>query len=145
MVTTSGRSTGKKKKPVLVINFLENAREFAEILTSTGAKTWWHFCRSVPREASTLILKIRSWTVRSDLKNKAFSADFVFIFEIRSSSARSDLKNKCWLLWVLYCSDKNIEQKKKNMEKCPRFAKALAIYRIEKPRNPENRRKNREI
>ena len=47
-----------------------------------------------PREASTLIFKIRSCTVKSDLENKAFSADFVLIFKIRSYNARSDLKNK---------------------------------------------------
>ena len=49
---------------------------------------------SLPREASTLIFKIRSCTVRTDLKNKAFSAAFVLIFKIRSYSARSALKNK---------------------------------------------------
>ena len=48
----------------------------------------------IPRQASTLIFKIRSCTVRSDLKNKAFSADFVPAFKIRSDSARSDLQNK---------------------------------------------------
>ena len=47
----------------------------------------------LPREASDLIFKIRSCTVRSDLKNKVFSAVFL-IFKIRSYSARSDLKNK---------------------------------------------------
>ena len=46
------------------------------------------------REASTLIFKIRPCTVRPDLKNKAFSADFVLILKIRSYNARSDLKNK---------------------------------------------------
>ena len=38
--------------------------------------------------------KIRSCTVRTDLRNKASSADFVLNFKIRSNSARSDLKNK---------------------------------------------------
>ena len=33
-----------------------------------------------PREASTLIFKIRSCTGRTDLKNKAFSADFCLFF-----------------------------------------------------------------
>ena len=48
----------------------------------------------LPREASDLIFKIRSCTVRTDLKNEAFSADFVLIFKIRSYTARSDLENK---------------------------------------------------
>ena len=48
----------------------------------------------LPRDASTLIFKIRSCTVRSDPKKKAFSAAFVLIFKIRSHNARSDLKNK---------------------------------------------------
>ena len=49
----------------------------------------------LPREASDLIFKIRSCTVRSDLKNKVFfSAIFVHIFKIRSCTVRSDLRNK---------------------------------------------------
>ena len=46
-----------------------------------------------PEEASTLIFNIRSCVVRSDLKNKVFSA-FLLVLKIRSYSARSDLKNK---------------------------------------------------
>ena len=38
-------STGKK--PALVMIFLENTREFSEIITSTGAKFWLRFCLSV--------------------------------------------------------------------------------------------------
>ena len=34
-------STGK------VIIFLENARDFHKIITSTGAKFWWRFCPSL--------------------------------------------------------------------------------------------------
>ena len=47
-----------------------------------------------PREASTLIFKIRSCTVRSDLKSKHEISRKGLIFKIRSYSARSDLKNK---------------------------------------------------
>ena len=47
-----------------------------------------------PREASTLVFKIRSCTVRSDLKNKSEISRRCLIFKIRSYSARSDLKNK---------------------------------------------------
>ena len=47
-----------------------------------------------PREASTLIFKIRSCSVITDLQSKPFSADFAFLFKIRSYRARSDLKNK---------------------------------------------------
>ena len=54
---------------------------------------FWKTARK-PREASALIFKIRSCITRTDLKNKAFSADFVPIFKIRSCSVRSDLKNK---------------------------------------------------
>ena len=46
------------------------------------------------REASTLIFKIRSCTVRSDLINKHEISRKCLIFKIRSYSARSDLKNK---------------------------------------------------
>ena len=45
VLTRQGCSTGKS--PVLVIIFLENAREFPEIITSTGAKFWLRFCLSV--------------------------------------------------------------------------------------------------
>ena len=45
-----------------------------------------------PRKASILICKIRSCVVKSDLKNKLFSAEFVFILKIQSYNARSDLK-----------------------------------------------------
>ena len=34
------------QKTVLVIIFLENTREFPEIITSTGAKFWLRFCLS---------------------------------------------------------------------------------------------------
>ena len=49
---------------------------------------------TLPREASTLTFKIRSCIVRTDLKNKAFSADVMLVFKIRSYSARSDIGNK---------------------------------------------------
>ena len=44
-MTRRARSTGKK--PILVIIFLENTREFPEIITNTGANFWLHFCLSV--------------------------------------------------------------------------------------------------
>ena len=34
-------------KPVLVIIFLENTREFPEMISSTGAEFWLRFCLSV--------------------------------------------------------------------------------------------------
>ena len=43
---------------------------------------------TIPREASTLILKIRSYIARSDLKNKAVSA--VFCLFIRSDLTAQD-------------------------------------------------------
>ena len=46
-----------------------------------------------PREARDLIFKIRSCTVRSDLKRRYF-LQFLIIFKIRSCTVRSDLKNK---------------------------------------------------
>ena len=50
---------------------------------------------SEPREASTLIIKLRSCTVRSDLKNThEISRKCLMLTKIRSYSARSDLKNK---------------------------------------------------
>ena len=52
-----------------------------------------HYVSRRPREARDLTSKIRSCTVRSDLKNKAFSAVVLLIFKIRSYSARSDLRN----------------------------------------------------
>ena len=36
-----------RQKPVLVVIFVENTREFLEIITSTGAKSGLHFCLSV--------------------------------------------------------------------------------------------------
>ena len=45
-------------------------------------------------EASTLIFKIRSCTVRSDLKTKHKISRKCLIFKIRSYNARSDLRNK---------------------------------------------------
>ena len=36
-----------RQKSVLVIIFLENAREFHKIITNTGATFWWKFCPSV--------------------------------------------------------------------------------------------------
>ena len=59
MLTRRRCSTGKK--PVLVIIFLENAREFPEIITSTGAKFWLRFCLSV------LVLVIFSLRLRVTL------------------------------------------------------------------------------
>ena len=47
-----------------------------------------------PEKRALLIFKIRPCAVRSDLKIRHFSADFVLIFKIRSYSARSDLKNR---------------------------------------------------
>ena len=47
-----------------------------------------------PREARDLIFKIRSYSARSDLKNKQKNCRKCLIFKIRSYSARSDLKNK---------------------------------------------------
>ena len=47
-----------------------------------------------PREASTLIFKIRSCTVRSDLKSKHKISRKCLIYKIRSCSATSDLKFK---------------------------------------------------
>ena len=47
-----------------------------------------------PREASTLIFKTRSCTVRGDLKNKPKITRRCLIFKIRACNARSDLKNK---------------------------------------------------
>ena len=44
-----------------------------------------------PKEASTLIFKIRSCTVRSDLKTKHESSRKCLIFKIHSYDARSDL------------------------------------------------------
>ena len=44
--------------------------------------------------SGTLILTVRSCITRTDLRNKAFSADIVHTFKIRSYSARSDLENK---------------------------------------------------
>ena len=48
--------------------------------------------RNRPREARDLISKIRSCTVRSDLKNKQENCRKCLIFKIRSYSARSDLR-----------------------------------------------------
>ena len=76
-----------------------------------------------PREARDLISKIRSWTVRSDLKNKAFSAVFCLflrsdltvqdrILEIRSLASlgiqpRNRAKKFTWHLcratWLIFC------------------------------------------
>ena len=68
--------------------------------TLRSGKLWadfsfFFFCclRLVTREASTLIFKIRSRIVRSDLKDKTLSAHFIG-YKIRYYSARSDLKNK---------------------------------------------------
>ena len=52
------------------------------------------YLREKPREARDLIFKIRSYSARSDLKNKQKTAEKYLIFKIRSYSARSDLKNK---------------------------------------------------
>ena len=48
--TTTGADAPEAQhqlKPVLVLIFLENTREFPEIITSTGAKFWLCFCLSV--------------------------------------------------------------------------------------------------
>ena len=66
----------------------EILRKFCQSLGPQGL-----FLRNA-REASTHILEIRSCIARTDLKNKAFSADFVPFSKIRSYSARSDLKSK---------------------------------------------------
>ena len=59
------------------------------------------FCRHaaltlchLPREARDLIFKIRSYSARSDLKNKRKNCRKYLNFKIRSYSARSDLKNE---------------------------------------------------
>ena len=64
------------------------------VFSTAGSLGFFFFKSKLPREASTLIYKIRSCAVRPDLKNKVFLADFGFILKIRSYSARSDLKNK---------------------------------------------------
>ena len=46
VLTRRGRSTGKSQY-WLVIVVLENAREFPEMITSTGARFWPGFCPSV--------------------------------------------------------------------------------------------------
>ena len=58
---------------------------------------------AMPREASTLIFKIRSCIVRSDLQNKHEISRKCLIFKICSYSARSDLKKKS--ACVSRCSD----------------------------------------
>ena len=55
---------------------------------------WLLVARFLPREASDLISKIRSCTVRSDLRNKVFFCNVLLISKIRSYSGRSDLRNK---------------------------------------------------
>ena len=47
--TTGADASGAqyRQKPVLVMIFLENTREFPEIITSTGAKFWLRFGLSV--------------------------------------------------------------------------------------------------
>ena len=57
-------------------------------------KTLALFGASLPREASTLFFKIRSCTVRSDLKNRHKIGRKCRVLKIRSCSARSELKNK---------------------------------------------------
>ena len=42
VLSRSGCSTGKWL-PILIMNFLENTREIPEMITNTGAKSWWHF------------------------------------------------------------------------------------------------------
>ena len=65
-----GRSTGKN--PVLVIIFLENTREFPEIITSTGAKFWLRFC------LSALVLVIfKSPILRRFSNSKCFLEGFL--------------------------------------------------------------------
>ena len=49
-ITTTGADASVvqyRQKPVLVIIFLENTRDFPEIITSTGAKFSCNFCPSV--------------------------------------------------------------------------------------------------
>ena len=50
--------------------------------------------RGFPREASTLIFKIRSCAVRSDLKNMPEISRKCLVFKIHSCNARSDLESK---------------------------------------------------
>ena len=48
-------------------------------ITSTPDRDTSERYHSTPREASTPIFKIRSYAVRSELKNKVFSAGFCFL------------------------------------------------------------------
>ena len=76
MVPTKGRCKSLKKRKVRL-----SARTYHQ---------HQNFCNTKknPREARDLISKIRSCTVRSDLKNKAFSA--VFCLFLRSDLAVQD-------------------------------------------------------
>ena len=76
--------------------FLVIFRHFSPIFRGMGpGREFCDFPLFLPcGEASTLIFKIRSCITRTDLNNKALSADFSHIFKIRSCSTRSDLKNK---------------------------------------------------